>query len=103
MIKGSDISAPYRILIFAGWIIPPRTRCAPLPNQTPACRGLIILGSAGSGQARSRLGRGWGWGSLLWREARASQRPPPRRFAPTLPTKGEGKTEFAARADFHFT
>ena len=34
------------------------TRCVPLPNQTPACRGLVILRFAGSGQARSRLGRG---------------------------------------------
>jgi hypothetical protein len=30
------------------------------PNQTPACRGLVTLRFAGSGQARSRLGRGWG-------------------------------------------
>src|SRR5262249_35135761 len=67
----------------------PRTRSAPLPL----------------------VGRGWGWGSLLWREVRASQRPPPRRSAaklaqaaqaclraPTLPTRGRVRTEFAARA-----
>ena len=28
----------------------------PLPNQTPACRGLVTFKFAGSGQARSRLG-----------------------------------------------
>src|SRR5262249_22288966 len=40
----------------------PRTRSAPSPNQTPACRGLVTLRLAGSGQARSRLGEGWGGG-----------------------------------------
>src|SRR5207302_629122 len=38
-------------------------------------------------------------GVVLLRDSRASQRPPPRRFAPTLPTRGRVKTEFAARAD----
>ena len=37
-------------------------RCAPSPNQTPARRGLVINEVAGSGQARSRLGEGWGGG-----------------------------------------
>src|SRR5215813_15423037 len=32
----------------------PCTRCAPLPNQTPACRGLATPEIAGSGHARSR-------------------------------------------------
>ncbi len=34
------------------------------PNQTPACRGLVTFEIAGSGQARSRLGEGWGGGEL---------------------------------------
>jgi hypothetical protein len=41
---------------------PSHTRCAPSPNQTPACRGLVTFKFAGSGQARSRLGEGWGGG-----------------------------------------
>src|SRR5262245_51353254 len=32
---------------------------------------------------------------------RIAARPPPRRFAPTLPTRGRVKSEFAAGADFH--
>src|SRR5262249_57861361 len=44
------------------------------------------------------VGRSWGWGPLLWREARASQRPPTRLASlATLPTRGRVKTEFAAR------
>src|SRR5206468_12553679 len=43
----------------------PHTRCAPLPL----------------------VGRGWGWGSELVDAARPITRPPPRRFAPTLPTR----------------
>src|SRR5262249_26910182 len=35
-----------------------RTRAAPSPNQTLACRGLVTFTMAGSGQARSRLGEG---------------------------------------------
>src|SRR5262249_7165753 len=72
----------------------PHTRCAPLPNQTPACQGLVTLRFAGSGQARSRLGRGWGGGVLQ----RITALPPPRRFAPTLPTRGRAKTESTAHA-----
>src|SRR5262249_23320168 len=61
-------------------MITPRTWCAPLPNQTPACRGLVR--SAGSGQARSRLGRGCGWGSELVREMRSlTPTPTPPAFA----------------------
>src|SRR5215831_7622406 len=44
-------------------------------------------------QARSApplVGRGWGGTRLA-----PQQRPPPRRFAPTLPTRGRVKTEFA--------
>src|SRR5262249_33395401 len=51
----------------------PQTRSAPLPL----------------------VGRGWGWGSLLWREWRASQRPPPRppalRFGGGPPPQGGGE------------
>src|SRR5262249_52191309 len=51
------------------------------------------------GQTRSAplplVGRGWGWGSLLWREWRASQRPPPRppalRFGGGPPPQGGGE------------
>src|SRR5262249_31146617 len=32
----------------------PGTRCAPRPNQTPACRGLVTPEVAGSRHARSR-------------------------------------------------
>ncbi len=39
-----------------------RARSAPLPNQTPACRGLVTYDCAGSGQARSRLWGGAGVG-----------------------------------------
>jgi 2-furoyl-CoA dehydrogenase 2Fe-2S iron sulfur subunit len=39
------------------------TRSAPSPNQTPARRGLVTSKVAGSGQARSRPGEGWGGGS----------------------------------------
>ena len=35
----------------------PHARSAPLPNQNPACRGLVNLKFAGSGQARSRIER----------------------------------------------
>src|SRR6266403_957556 len=42
----------------------PRARSAPSPTQTPARRGLGTFRFAGSGQARSRLGEGWGGG---WR------------------------------------
>src|SRR5262249_19141563 len=47
----------------------PRTRYAPLPL----------------------VGRGWGWGV----HQRTTARHPPRRCAPTLPTRGRVKTEFA--------
>src|SRR5262245_10462835 len=43
-----------------------QTRSASSRNQTPACRGLVTFITAGSGQARSRLGEGWGGG---WRGA----------------------------------
>src|SRR5215469_263142 len=46
----------------------PHTRSAPSPTQTPARRGLGSQELAGSGQARSRLGEGWGGGPLLGRE-----------------------------------
>src|SRR5262249_33164870 len=39
-----------------------QTQFAPSPSQTPACRGLVTFKFAGSGQARSRLGEGWGGG-----------------------------------------
>ena len=58
-----------------------RTQSTPLPNQTPACRGLVALSFAGSGQARSRLGSGWGWGSEFEDTARATTTTP-------LPHKG---------------
>src|SRR5262245_65293498 len=68
----------------------PHTRCAPLPNQTPACVGLVTLRFAGSGQARSRLGRGWGWGSCNSFAGGATvvspHHPPPH----PSPTRGEG-------------
>src|SRR5467141_1076934 len=41
-------------------------RSVTLPSQTPACRGLVTLRFAGSGQARSRLSRGLGWVGLGW-------------------------------------
>src|SRR5260221_8304869 len=40
-------------------------------------------------------GEGLGVGVHQWKIAR----PPPRRFAPTLPTRGRGNTELAARID----
>src|SRR5262249_21729975 len=58
----------------------------PLPNQTPACRGLVTLRFAGSGQARSRLGRVGakraGWGSCG--DPLTDPHPQP------LPTRGRG-------------
>src|SRR5262249_10522119 len=82
-------------------------RSAPLPIQTPA-----------SGQARSRLGRGWRWGSqLLDTSCATTTTPTPalchsRCFASAFlaprtapegrlcpPHKGEGRTEFDARAE----
>src|SRR5215831_15001609 len=82
------------MFICAWGIVRPRTRCTPLPLQTPACRGLVILRLAGSGQARSRLGGAGGGGPS------ADHRTTP---TPALradpPHKGEGRTEFATRAD----
>ena len=48
----------------------PHDGAAPAPNQTPGCRGLVSSNFAGSGQARSRLGKGGGGGSLLLRDTR---------------------------------
>jgi hypothetical protein len=77
-------------------LLGPRTRSAPSPTQTPAWRGLGTFRSAGSGQARSRLGEGWGGG---WRgDARLF----PQTSTPTpnpSPQGGGEPTEFAARAD----
>src|ERR1700730_17748575 len=81
----------------------------PTPNQTPACRGLVshfkICRKRASPQ---RAGEGLGVGV----RQRITARPPPRRSAaklaqaaqaclraPTLPTRGRVKTEFAARAE----
>ena len=61
----------------------PAIRCAPSPNQTPACRGLVTLEFAGSGQARSRPGRG-GEGGVTSSGVRGY--PPP---CPS-PARGEG-------------
>jgi hypothetical protein len=77
-------------------LLGPRTRSAPSPTQTPAWRGLGTFRSAGSGQARSRLGEGWGGG---WcGDARLF----PQTSTPTpnpSPQGGGEPTEFAARAD----
>src|SRR5438067_499563 len=55
-----------------------RTRCAPLPL----------------------VGRGWGWGSeLVDITSGHNNDPHPARFARHPPHKGEGRTEFSARAD----
>src|SRR5262249_6709386 len=66
-----------------------------LPNQTPACRGLVTFNFAGSGQARSRLGEGWGGGSF-------SDAPVvPHRATPTpnpSPQGGGERTECAGAA-----
>src|SRR5262249_18079080 len=71
----------------------PQARSAPSPNQTPACRGLVTQTFAGSGQARSRLGEGWGGGSSLWHEAR----PPTLTPTPNPSPQGGGEpTESAA-------
>ena len=60
------------------------------PTQTPACRGLGTLKFARSGQARSRLGEGWGGGEY------ALKMPPPY----PSPASQRGRTEYAARACF---
>src|SRR5262250_3052744 len=63
-----------------------QTRSAPSPNQIPACRGLVTLRFAGSGQARSRLGEGRGGGWCDGAQHRHIAGPPPL----TPPHKGEG-------------
>src|SRR5262249_18923438 len=74
----------------------PQARSAPSPNQTPACRGLVTQKFAGSGQAPSRLGEGWGGGSSFRHEAR----PPTLTPTPnTSPQGGGERTESAARAN----
>src|SRR5262245_47531073 len=73
----------------------PRTRSAPSPNQTPACRGLVTLRLAGSGQARSRLGRG---GEGVSGHVLSFCVPPP---YPSPVNGGGERTEFAVRASHH--
>src|SRR5262249_5346748 len=59
-----------------------RTRPAPSPNQTPACRGLVTQNPAGSGQARSRLGEGRGGRWRVLQCGRASRATPSRNPSP---------------------
>jgi hypothetical protein len=76
-------------------LLGPRARSTPSPTQTPAWRGLGTFRSAGSGQARSRLGEGWGGG---WR---GDARLLPQTSTPTpnpSPQGGGEPIEFAARA-----
>src|SRR6266446_10111169 len=66
--------------------------CSP-PQPNPGLPGFGHLRFAGSGQARSRLGRGWGWGSMLGHAPRVTTwTPTPPAFAAlrraTLPTRG---------------
>src|SRR6266700_2133029 len=42
----------------------PRSRCARLPNQTPACRGLVTPEICRKRASPQPVGEGWGWGSL---------------------------------------
>src|SRR5258706_1888028 len=66
--------------------------CSP-PQPNPGLPGFGHLRFAGSRQARSRLGRGRGWGSVLGHAPRVTTwTPTPPAFAAlppaTLPTKG---------------
>ncbi|HEX4827450.1 MAG TPA: ABC transporter ATP-binding protein, partial [Xanthobacteraceae bacterium] len=61
----------------------PQVQSAPSPNQTPARRGLVTQKFAGSGQAPSRLGEGWGGGSSLRHEARLPTLTPTPNPSPT--------------------
>src|SRR5260221_12464946 len=68
--------------------------CSP-PQPNPDLPGFGHLRFAGSGQARSRLGRGRGWGSVLGHAPRVTTwTPTPPPFAAlrraTLPTRGRG-------------
>src|SRR5713226_2748248 len=83
-----------------------RCRCTPSPNQTPACRGLVTLKLAGSGQARSRLGEGLGVGVAVGEHASRNNDdphpdPPPFRGRERTEIWEREQTEIAVRLVVH--
>jgi hypothetical protein len=97
--RGFADPAAYVLFLAAFVLLLPRTRSAPSPTQTPARRGLGSQEFAGSGQARSRLGEGWGGG---WRDVSQVAPTSFHRITPTpnpSPQGGGEQTEHVARAD----
>src|SRR5258706_7812821 len=63
-----------------------------LPLGTVGSLGLSVIAPCTRSAPLPLVGRGWGWGSLLWREARAPPRPPPRSLrSPPSPQGGGGR------------
>src|SRR5258706_6131936 len=63
-----------------------------LPLGTVGSVGLSVIAPCTRSAPLPLVGRGWGWGSLLWREARAPPRPPPRSLrSPPSPQGGGGR------------
>src|SRR5258706_5476719 len=66
-----------------------------LPLGTVGSVGLSVIAPCTRSAPLPLVGRGWGWGPLLWREARAPPRPPPGSLrSPPSPPGGGGRPSF---------